>query len=58
MTPEAVVEIVREALMTDVLAGGAAAGDRLRDRHAISLVQIVTSIQDTAFSTIPRLWRF
>ena len=33
MTPETVVQIMRQALMTDLLAGGAAAGDRLHRRH-------------------------
>ncbi len=55
MTPEFVIQIIREALMTafwlsaPLLAVGFVAG------IVISLVQIVTSIQDSAFSTIPRL---
>ena len=55
MTPEFVIQIIREALMTTfwlsapLLAVGFVAG------IVISLVQIVTSIQDSAFSTIPRL---
>jgi flagellar biosynthesis protein FliQ len=55
MTPDAVVEILRQALWTAFwLAGpllliGFAAG------ILISLAQIVTSIQDTGFNTIPRL---
>ena len=55
MTPEFVIQIIRDALMTafwlsaPLLAAGFIAG------IAISLVQIVTSIQDSAFSTIPRL---
>jgi flagellar biosynthetic protein FliQ len=58
MTPEAVVHIMREALMTTfwlaapLLAIGFVAG------VAISLVQIVTSIQDNAVSSIPRLTAF
>ena len=58
MTPETVVEIMRQALMTafwlaaPLLAIGFAAG------IAISLVQIATSMQDNAFSTIPRLVAF
>ena len=57
MTPEFVIQIIREALMTafwlsaPLLAVGFVAG------IVISLVQIVTSIQDSAFSTIPRLRR-
>ena len=55
MTPDSVVEIMRQALMTTfwlaapLLAVGFIAG------VAISLVQIATSMQDNAFSTIPRL---
>jgi flagellar biosynthetic protein FliQ len=58
MTPETVVEIIRQALMTTfwlaapLLAIGFIAG------VAISLVQIATSMQDNAFSTIPRLLAF
>lgn len=58
MTPEAVVHIIREALMVTfwlgapLLAIGFAAG------IAVSLVQIATSMQDNAFSTIPRLVAF
>jgi flagellar biosynthetic protein FliQ len=55
MTPDAVVQIIRQALMTTfwlaapLLALGFVAG------IVISLVQIATSMQDNAFSTIPRL---
>jgi flagellar biosynthesis protein FliQ len=58
MTPEAVVQIMRDALMAafwlaaPMLAIGFIAG------IAISLVQIATSMQDNAFSTIPRLAAF
>ena len=58
MTPECVVQIIREALLmafwlsAPLLAIGFLAG------IAISLVQITTSIQDSAFSTIPRLAAF
>jgi flagellar biosynthesis protein FliQ len=58
MTPETVVEIIRQALMTTfwlaapLLAIGFMAG------LVISLVQIATSMQDNAFSTIPRLLAF
>jgi flagellar biosynthetic protein FliQ len=55
MTPGSVVQIVREMFMTALwvsapllLIGFAAA-------IVMSLVQIVTSIQDSAFSAIPRL---
>ena len=55
MNSDAVVQIVRDALMmafwlsAPVLLAGFVAG------IVMSLLQIVTSIQDTAFSTVPRL---
>jgi flagellar biosynthesis protein FliQ len=55
MTPEFVVDILRQALMAafwlaaPVLALGFVTG------AVVSLVQIATSMQDAAFSTIPRL---
>ena len=58
MTPEAAVEIIRQALMATfwlgapLLAIGFAAG------VVVSLVQIATSMQDAAFATIPRLAAF
>ena len=58
MTPEFAVQIVREALLmtfwlaAPILLAGFVAGILL------SLIQIVTSIQDTAFSTVPRLTVF
>ena len=58
MTPETVVQLIRQALMTTfwlaapLLAIGFVAG------LVISLVQIASSMQDNAFSTIPRLLAF
>jgi flagellar biosynthetic protein FliQ len=58
MTPEFAIQIIREALMTafwlalPLLTVGFVVG------ITISLVQIVTSIQDTAFNAIPRLLAF
>jgi len=58
MTPDAVVEIVRQTLMeafwlaAPLLAIGFVAG------IVVSLVQIATSMQDTAFNTVPRLIAF
>jgi len=58
MTPEFAIQIVREALMTafwlalPLLAVGFIMG------IFVSLIQIVTSIQDTAFNAIPRLLVF
>jgi flagellar biosynthetic protein FliQ len=58
MTPELAVEVLRQALIATfwlgapILAIGFAAG------IVVSLVQITTSIQDTAFGTVPRLAAF
>jgi flagellar biosynthesis protein FliQ len=58
MTPETVVQVTRQALMAafwlsaPLLVIGFIAG------LVISLVQIATSIQDNAFSSIPRLVAF
>ena len=58
MTPDSVVQIIRQTLMATfwlsapLLAIGLAAG------VLVSLLQIVTSIQDTAFSAVPRLLAF
>jgi len=58
MTPDTVVQIIRQAflvtfwLAAPLLAIGFVAG------IVVSLVQIATSMQDNAFSTIPRLVAF
>jgi flagellar biosynthetic protein FliQ len=58
MTPDSVVEIMRQTMTTalwlsaPLLVIGFVAG------IVISLVQIATSMQDNAFSTIPRLLAF
>jgi len=58
MTPESVVQIIRDALMmafwlsVPLLAAGFVAG------ILISLVQVLTSMQDSGFSTVPRLAAF
>ena len=58
MTTEFAIQIIREALMTafwlalPLLAVGFVMG------IFVSLIQIVTSIQDTAFNAIPRLLVF
>jgi flagellar biosynthetic protein FliQ len=58
MTPETVVQLIRQTLMTTfwlaapLLAIGFVAG------VVVSLVQIATSMQDNAFNTIPRLIAF
>lgn len=58
MTPETVVQVIRQALMAafwlsaPLLVIGFIAG------VVISLIQIATSMQDNAFSSIPRLAAF
>jgi flagellar biosynthetic protein FliQ len=58
MSPELVVQILRQSLITTLwlaapmLAIGFVAG------IVISLAQIATSMQDNAFSTVPRLVAF
>jgi flagellar biosynthetic protein FliQ len=58
MTPELAIEILRHALemafwlSAPLLAVGLVVG------ILVSLFQIVTSIQDTAFGTVPRLCAF
>lgn len=58
MTPETVIQLVRHALLTalwlsaPLLAVGFVAG------IVVSFVQILTSIQDSAFNAIPRLLAF
>jgi flagellar biosynthetic protein FliQ len=58
MTPEFVVQVLREALLTalwlaaPLLLAGFVTG------ILVSLVQILTSIQDAAFNAVPRLLAF
>ena len=58
MTPQSVVEILRQALMMafwlalPMLAIGFIIG------ILVSLLQIVTSLQDTSFASVPRLAAF
>lgn len=58
MTPEAVIHIIRQALLTafwvsaPLLAVGFLVG------VVVSLVQVVTSMQDAAFNAVPRLGAF
>jgi len=58
MTPESVVEIIRQCLMTAFWLGAPMLAIGFMAGIAVSLVQITTSIQDSAFSTIPRLLAF
>lgn len=58
MTPEAVVAIIRETLMVALWLAAPLLAIGFAASVAISLVQIATSMQDAAFSTIPRLVAF
>lgn len=55
MTSDTVVEILRQALLAAFWIAAPLMAIAFAAGVAISLAQIVTSIQDTAFSTIPRV---
>jgi flagellar biosynthetic protein FliQ len=58
MTPETVVQIIRQALMTTFWLAAPLLALAFVVSIVISLVQIATSMQDNAVSTIPRLVAF
>jgi flagellar biosynthetic protein FliQ len=58
MTPETVVQIIRDALMVTFWLSAPLLAIGFVASIAMSLIQIATSIQDAAFSTIPRLVAF
>jgi flagellar biosynthetic protein FliQ len=58
MTPELAVEVLRQSLWTTFWVGAPLLAVGFVTGIVISLVQIVTSMQDTGFSTIPRLAAF
>ena len=58
MTPDSVVQLVRDALMTTFWLAAPLLAVAFISGIVISLVQIATSMQDNAFSTIPRLVAF
>lgn len=58
MTPEMVVQIMRDALMMTLWLGAPLLFIGFVAGIVMSLLQIVTSIQDTGFSTVPRLVAF
>jgi flagellar biosynthetic protein FliQ len=55
MTSDAVVEILRQALLAAFWIAAPLMAIAFAAGIVISLAQIVTSIQDSSFSTIPRL---
>ena len=58
MTPEFAIEVIRQALWTAFWVGLPLLGVGFAAGIVVSLVQIVTSVQDTAFGTVPRLCAF
>ena len=58
MTPEAAVQLIRQCLMTTALLCAPLLLLAFVVGIVINLIQIVTSLQDSAFSTIPRLAAF
>jgi flagellar biosynthesis protein FliQ len=55
MTPDSVVQIVRDMLMVTFMLCAPILAVGLVASVVMSLMQIVTSIQDSTFSTVPRL---
>lgn len=58
MTPEGAIHLIRSALMTAVWVSAPILLIAFVVGIVINIVQIVTSLQDSAFSTIPRLAAF
>jgi flagellar biosynthetic protein FliQ len=58
MTPEFAIQILRQALMTAFWLSAPMLGVGFVIGIVVSLVQIVTSIQDPAFNAIPRILAF
>jgi flagellar biosynthetic protein FliQ len=58
MTPESVIQLVREALLTALLLSAPLLAVGFIAGIVVSFVQILTSIQDSAFNAIPRLLAF
>jgi flagellar biosynthetic protein FliQ len=55
MTPEFAVQLIRDAMIMMFWLSAPFLLIAFATGIVISLIQIVTSIQDTAFSTVPRL---
>ena len=55
MTPDFVIQLVREALLTALWVAGPLLAVGFVVGIAISMLQILTSIQDSAFNAVPRL---
>jgi len=55
MTPDSVTEIMRQALLAAFWIGAPLLAVGFLTGIVVSLIQITTSMQDNAFSTVPRL---
>ncbi|HEU5020606.1 MAG TPA: flagellar biosynthetic protein FliQ [Bryobacteraceae bacterium] len=58
MTPESTIQMVRDALTTTLMLSAPLLIVGFLVGIAVSFVQILTSIQDSAFSAVPRLVAF
>jgi flagellar biosynthetic protein FliQ len=58
MTPEFVAQLIRQALLTALMLSGPVLAVGFLVGIVLSLVQILTSIQDSAFAAVPRLLAF
>jgi flagellar biosynthetic protein FliQ len=58
MTPEAVVQLIREALTAAVTIAAPLLAIGFGVGIVMNLIQVATSLQDPAFSTFPRLAAF
>lgn len=58
MSVDAAVEVVREAFWMTLLVGGPVLAIGFVGGILVSLIQILTSMQDPAFNTVPRLLVF
>ena len=58
MTPELAVEVLRQALIATFWLGAPLLAIGFVAGIVVGLIQITTSIQDTAFNTVPRLAAF
>jgi flagellar biosynthesis protein FliQ len=58
MTPDSAVQIIRQMLMTTFWLSAPLLVLGFLVGVVISLIQIVTSMQDSAFNTVPRLAAF
>ena len=58
MSAEVAVEIIRQVFWTTLAVGGPLLAVGFAGGVLVSLVQIVTSMQDPAFNTVPRLLVF